>query len=183
MGALHYRCALPGFVETPGHPGDPGAAAGAMIAGAARRMLRGGGGGSGGGAVAGGGGQSEWDTGVFCKVADAASCADLEGASCAFFDDNPNSGLLSFDSVAWAFVNILQVMTFDTWTDGMFALMTGVSGYAWIYFVTIAFLGGLFVVNLFLCVIFDEFMKSQEADDVADLVNEAAVEQEASWRS
>ena len=75
-------------------------------------------------------------------------------------------------------------MTFDTWTDGMFALMRGVSGYAWIYFVTIAFLGGnphpnstptptptptpnptpnpgLFVVNLFLCVIFDEFIKSQ----------------------
>ena len=122
MGALHYRCALPGFVETPGHPGEPGAAAaaaaaaaaGGMLADAAHRMLRGGGGGSGGGAVAGGGGQSEWDTGVFCMVGDAASCADLEGASCAFFDDNPNSGLLSFDSVAWAFVNILQVMTFLT---------------------------------------------------------------------
>ena len=54
-----------------------------------------------------------------------------------------------------------QVMTFDTWTDGMFGLMRAASGYAWIYFVTIAFLGGLFVVNLFLCVIFDEFMKSQ----------------------
>ena len=52
-------------------------------------------------------------------------------------------------------------MTFDTWTDGMFGLMRAASGYAWIYFVTIAFLGGLFVVNLFLCVIFDEFMKSQ----------------------
>ena len=46
--------------------------------------------------------------------------------------------------------------------------------YAWIYFVTIAFLGGLFVVNLFLCVIFDEFMRSQEADEVAELVDEAA---------
>ena len=52
-------------------------------------------------------------------------------------------------------------MTFDTWTDGMYGLMRAASGYAWIYFVTIAFLGGLFVVNLFLCVIFDEFMKSQ----------------------
>ena len=83
MGALHYRCALPGFEETVGHPGEPGAAAAAaMLADAARRMLRGGGGGSGGGAVAGGGSQSEWDTGVFCKVGDAASCADLEGASC-----------------------------------------------------------------------------------------------------
>ena len=115
MGALHYRCALPGFEETVGHPGEPGAAAAAaMLADAARRMLRGGGGGSGGGAVAGGGSQSEWDTGVFCKVGDAASCADLEGASCAYFDDNPNSGLLSFDSVAWAFVNILQVRAFLT---------------------------------------------------------------------
>ena len=35
-------------------------------------------------------------------------------------------------------------MTFDTWTDGMFGLMRAASGYAWIYFVTIAFLGGLF---------------------------------------
>ena len=54
-----------------------------------------------------------------------------------------------------------QVMTFDTWTDGMYGLMRAASGYAWVYFVSIAFLGGLFVVNLFLCVIFDEFMKSQ----------------------
>ena len=128
MGALHYRCALPGFVETPGHPGEPGAAAGAMLADAAHRMLRGGGGGSGGGAVAGGGGQSEWDTGVFCMVRDVASCADLEGASCAFFDDNPNSGLLSFDSVAWAFVNILQVTTFPTsWLTGSLASLLAYS--------------------------------------------------------
>ena len=29
-----------------------------------------------------------------------------------------------------------QVMTFDTWTDGMYGLMRAASGYAWIYFVT-----------------------------------------------
>ncbi len=90
------------------------------------------------------------------------SCED--GTTCSYFDENPAGGLQSFDSVAWAFVTILQVMTFDTWTDAMFALMNGFSYYAWIYFVAIAVLGGLFVVNLFLCVIFDEFMKSQEAE-------------------
>ena len=96
------------------------------------------------------------------------SCED--GTTCSYFDENPAGGLQSFDSVAWAFVTILQVMTFDTWTDAMFALMNGFSYYAWIYFVAIAVLGGLFVVNLFLCVIFDEFMKSQEAEALLSAV-------------
>ena len=70
------------------------------------------------------------------------SCED--GTTCSYFDENPAGGLQSFDSVAWAFVTILQVMTFDTWTDAMFGLMNGFSYNAWIYFVAIAVLGGLF---------------------------------------
>ena len=40
----------------------------------------------------------------------------------------------------------------------MYALMAAVSPYCFIYSTLIAVIGGLFVVNLFLAVIFDEFM-------------------------
>ena len=63
------------------------------------------------------------------------------------------------------FIAILQAVTFDTWTDPMFDIMASYSYSAWIYFILVAILGGLFVVNLFLAVIFDEFMRAQaEAD-------------------
>ena len=46
----------------------------------------------------------------------------------------------------------------------MFDVMDAYSKVAWIFFVAIAVLGGMFLVNLFLGVIFDEFMRAQEAD-------------------
>ena len=53
---------------------------------------------------------------------------------------------------------IFQTVTFDAWTDPMYGTMNSVSPFAFLYFVVIAILGGFFIVNLFLAVIFDEFM-------------------------
>lgn len=44
-----------------------------------------------------------------------------------------------------------------------FDVMVAYGYLAWMYFVSIAVFGGMFVVNLFLAVIFDEFMRVQEA--------------------
>ena len=49
---------------------------------------------------------------------------------------------MSFDSVAIASVSLLQVITFDTWTDVMYDLMKVVSPYSWIYFFLFAIFGG-----------------------------------------
>ena len=56
------------------------------------------------------------------------------------------------------------MITFDTWFNVMYHLMTAVSPYVVVYFLAIALLGGFFVVNLFLAVVFDEFMRTKEID-------------------
>ena len=65
-------------------------------------------------------------------------------------------------------IAILQAVTFDTWTDPLWAVMAAYSYSAWLYFILVAILGGLFVVNLFLAVIFDEFMRAQVSKSVSE---------------
>ena len=45
--------------------------------------------------------------------------------------------------------------------------MATVTPYAWAYFFVLAMVGGFFVVNLFLAVIFDEFLKAKEMNVAA----------------
>jgi len=252
-GALHYRCASAGFVETPGHPeearrleelvGAPAiASAGAVpdasasqhldvlplsldafvelksigegsssmmealvavlfqaahqgggpivgggdAAAGHQRRLRGGGSNDGGdGSAAGETGhlQSWYDSQQACNpthnveetrrrrlrdgggesdgTSDAMSMCKA-GSTCSYFDVNVNHGLMGFDDIGKAFLLILQVTTFDTWTDAMYALMDSFSPLVFIYFVLIALLSGIFVVQLFLAVIFEEFLKAQQ---------------------
>ena len=102
---------------------------------------------------------AEFDTGTFCH-ADPDVCA-AEGATCYYFGSNPEGNTVSFDSVGAAFMPLLQAVTFDTWTDPMFDVIGAYDFWAWTYFIAAAILGGMFVVNLFLAVIFDEFMRAQ----------------------
>ena len=104
--------------------------------------------------------EAEFDTETFC-AADPALCTD-EGTTCFYFQANPAGGTITFDSVSASFIAILQAVTFDTWTDPMFDIMDSYTYSSWIYFILVAILGGLFVVNLFLAVIFDEFIRAQE---------------------
>ncbi len=258
---LHYRCALPGFVETPGHPARrldevlaledfalhargaheavlssawPGRGTAAPLATAAAvatahllnesaalgaaweigsvasgawglfegpwklsaargRQLRGGGAAKGGGASAaedcrrralrgggassGGGAadpcaadQAAFDTERACKPELVERRRQLRGGGangggggggealehgeceaeqqCMYFDQNINFGLMGFDNIGKACLLILQAVTFDTWTDAMYALMDSFSPYVFVYFLLIALLGGIFVVQV-----------------------------------
>ena len=142
--------------------GDPAGGAVTTTPANKRRMsgraLKGGG---------GGGGEADpddpeggFDTETLC-AADPSICLE-DGTSCFYFSNNPDGGTISFDTVPMSFIAILQAVTFDTWTDPMFDIMDSYSYSAWIYFILVAILGGLFVVNLFLAVIFDEFIRAQE---------------------
>ena len=53
---------------------------------------------------------------------------------------------------------LLTCVTFDEWATMMFAMMRANGAFAWLYFVLIVALGGFYVVNLFLAVIFKEFV-------------------------
>jgi len=277
-GALHYRCASEGFVETPGHPvsdarrrlealpmpwgllveddtpvrnvsgslftassdalvdvhaaravssfASTAVAAATSAAAAAplwdlhalfeeadapgfakklaihihRRSLKGNGGGAGGSSEADDGDDSEaavgtpeyqalYDTGQACNPTKNAEAQRRRmkggGASggdgsetnddptlcpadttCSYFDENLNTGLLGFDDIGKCFLIILQGTTFDTWTDPMYALMASFNPLVFIYFLLIAMLCGIFVVQLFLAVIVDEFVKAQEQDAI-----------------
>lgn len=63
-----------------------------------------------------------FDTGTFCNM-NGDACAAEDGLRCAYFEENPSDGAMSFDSVPYAALALLQTLTFDTWTDAMFALM------------------------------------------------------------
>ena len=141
-GSLHYRCALPGF-----DAGDHNAFHGKS----AEQQL-------------------SFDSEISCNPSLEDQCP--EGTVCEYFKQNPNDGLLTFDSVPYTFVILLQALTFDDWTVSMYAVIKAVSPYAVIYFLLFVILGGFFIVNLFLAVIFEEFISAQktallEAEDEA----------------
>ena len=137
-GALHHRCALPGYEQS--------------LADSTRRALHGGGSYDYQARVS-----AHFDSGIQCRM-EPNTCP--EQMACVDFDTNPNDGLLSFDSVGSASIVVLEAITGDTWSESMYAVMSSYSPYACIYFVTVAILGGMFVVNLFLAVIFEVRPKS-----------------------
>ena len=174
-GVLHYRCALPGFIETANHPGSAAEGITEGIDGARRALqlaaasattsaigalqegaqlgagmlhagggvgssFGGGGGGGGGGAMGSmglgralGAAQEDYDSGTPCRLGmppgDGYGQCEA-GSTCMYFDDNPSNGLMSFDSVGVAFVVLLQALTFDDWTEPMYALMASISVYS-----------------------------------------------------
>ena len=98
--------------------------------------------------------QSTFDTEVACSS--TSQCG--AGEHCMYFDANPQDGLVSFDSVLMSLVVLLQAVTFDDWATSMYLLERAFSPYVWIFFVLVCTIGGFFVVNLFLAVIFEEFL-------------------------
>ena len=120
--------------------------------GGPRRALKGG----------GGGGSQRAEGVVFC-VPSEPSAACGEGGTCAYFEAHPEGQPVSFDSVGEASMAVVQIVTFDSWADTMYDLMAASSPYAWVYVLLVGLLGGFFVANLFTAVVFDEFMRENEA--------------------
>ena len=94
---------------------------------------------------------------------------------CAYFQTSVD-GVTSFDNIGWSFIVIMQAVTFDTWLAPSYAAMATVTPYAWAYFFVLAMVGGFFVVNLFLAVIFDEFLKAKEVNMAAAAEEKRAAE-------
>ena len=178
-GTTHYRCALPGFVPTAGHPSleaeVKAAAAVTAAAGVAAEMSP---------KVIGDdmpqrlasrllrplvpdslGSQHPYDTGVVCSPTNPVRCKIGGGETCAYFDHgSPHGGAIeSFDSILHTFVMLMEAITFDGWAEPMYDVM-GYFDSPWVslYFVLIVVLGGFFVVNLFLAVVFLEFARARE---------------------
>ena len=150
-GQLHYRCAEPGFVEIAGHP-------------VSRRRVA---------EVD----QAAWDTEIYCNPARSDQCS--AGQTCAYFQSNPGADLTSFDNIGVTMVILLQAITFDDWANPMFALMESGSPWTWVYFVLIVVFGGFFVINLFLAVIFDEFLAQKRYTGAVKAMDQRAADAQA----
>ena len=174
-GVLHNRCAYEGFHETVGHPvAEEEATSAAHLAAVdvmhhtVSRMVK-------------PHFQAEYDSGVTCREegswAEKPYCkgggCGGEGmggggcsrdTTCSYFDEAPADNLVSFDDVPSSFIILLQAVTFDDWANSMYLLMGAYSPDVWIYFVLIAMIGGFFLVNLFLAVIFEEFLSTKRVE-------------------
>ena len=162
-GTLHYRCARTGFNETPGHPSLLAEYSDYSRIADGRRRLR-----TAGPAA----GVNEFDTATYCDphaMVDVCS-ARGDGSRCAYFDENLHHGVTSFDNFGWTTVIILQAITFDAWTISMYGLEAVLSSpFAAIFFyLPIVFIGGFFLVQLFLAVLFQQFVEIQELEKAVE---------------
>ena len=113
--------------------------------------------------------EDAYDTGISCNGAlppDGQPQCPAD-SRCMYFDENPSHDLMSFDSVGFAVIILMQAITFDDFATSMYALMRAFSPGVWVYYVGIVTIGGFFVINLFLAVIFSEFIAAQNAGDSA----------------
>ena len=166
-GALHYRCASGGF--------DAAAAAALIKCGwtreSPRRLDE-----CGWTAVE----QAPFDTEVACNPEMPSACGDLAAEAlgagersggidgCRLFEASMSGGLLSFDSVPLAQIILMQIITFDDWATSMYALMASVSPWVIVYYMAALIIGGFFITNLFLAVLFDEFLTVKRIDKATE---------------
>ena len=103
------------------------------------------------------------------------------GETCRYFDDNVNYGATNFDNFGWASVQIFQTISFDGWTSAMYAVLNATGQpLVLVYFVLLIVLGGFFIVNLFLAVLFQEFTEAQAREKaIAEQAARAAAARQA----
>ena len=79
-----------------------------------------------------------------------------EGTFCTAFDPitgirnmNPNNDMVQFDNFGIAVLTVFTMLTLEGWTDVMYAVQDGLTGFAWIYFVMLISFGTISVKFLF----------------------------------
>ena len=87
--------------------------------------------------------------------------------------DNPNYGATHFDSLPWAMVSLFQAITLEGWVDQMYDLMDGCSVWVFVYYVALVMIGAIVILNLFLAVLCNSLLESNDdveetEDDVPD---------------
>ena len=169
QGTMHYRCAKLGYVEPQIHPsllvGDPHAVSMDGTYSSSARGLE-----------AKGAFEhpsAAWDTDMLCDptaVVDvcpsrhAIGDPDASEATwrCMYFEETPNADITSFDHFYTSVIIVLQTLTFDEWATPMYDLMDATRApLVVIYWLISVLFGGFFLVNLFLAVLFQEFVEAQ----------------------
>jgi len=109
------------------------------------------------------GGRFECPTGYQCMI----GTSDQYAAQGLGPTGNPNGGVTSFDDIGHAFLSIFVAITLEGWVDVMYMVQDSYSdAVSSIYFVLMVLLGSLFVLNLALAVVADEY--DAQGDDEED---------------
>lgn len=93
----------------------------------------------------------------------AFTCNEDAGFVCLPYK-NIDDGYTGFDNMAMSSLTIFHIVTFDSWTHIMYAIMDATSGLSFPYCVVIAYIGGFFVIELFLAVIADTYNEEKEEE-------------------
>ena len=144
MGALHYRCAVP---PPPGFPAlslSPGHHEAHLLRQVPDQKL-----------------PPNLDSGVFCTISRPEICEQAfpEGGSVCGYFATSTMRTSGFDNFGAACITLLKAITFDSWSEDMHGIMANSSSFSSqcavvLFFLLVIALGGFFLVNLFLAVIF-----------------------------
>ncbi|KAM8869009.1 voltage-dependent T-type calcium channel subunit alpha-1I-like [Spinachia spinachia] len=75
---------------------------------------------------------------------------------------NPNNGATNFDNIAYAWINIFQVVTLEGWSNIMFYVMNVYSFWSFLYFIPVAIMGSFIMMNVCAVVIATQFSDNLE---------------------
>uniref|UniRef100_A0A7S1XCD4 Voltage-gated ion channel superfamily n=1 Tax=Tetraselmis chuii TaxID=63592 RepID=A0A7S1XCD4_9CHLO len=92
---------------------------------------------------------------------------------CRLTNSNPNYRITNFDHFPAALLTIFQCISLEGWTDVMYAAQDALTGWIWIYFVSLIWFGSFFAVNLTLAVLYLRFKQSQEVSAEEAVIQQA----------
>lgn len=101
----------------------------------------------------------------------ADQCGD--GMQCLYYAATPRSGTMTLDHMLGACVALLQAISFDDYATIMEALMRTESPWVVLYFVLVIVVCGFVIINLFIAVMFDEFVSAKAAQAQVSYVGDA----------
>lgn len=68
--------------------------------------------------------------------------------------------MIHFDNILHAWLTIFQCITLEGWTAVMYDVMSGTSGWSFLYFVLLIFFGSFFLLNLTLGVMTEVYQET-----------------------
>lgn len=101
--------------------------------------------------------QSMDDTGAY-GCTDACSTGEV----CLYTPINPNAGASGFDTVFDAFLSIFQAVSLEGWSDFLHQLAVSSPIASPIYFIALVVFGAFFVMNLYVVVMCESYLRTRE---------------------
>lgn len=75
---------------------------------------------------------------------------------------NISNGIINFDTLLYSFLQVMFIITLDSWTIIMYAIQKGVTNYAWVYFISLVIIGSYLLTNFTLAVIKVKFSQTHK---------------------